>query len=52
MLQAISGSNLKQRVSVAMEKELVCIVCPIGCRLKITGETDNLQITGNKCKRE
>ncbi|MCP5514946.1 MAG: DUF1667 domain-containing protein [Spirochaetales bacterium] len=34
-----------------MERELVCIVCPIGCRLKITGEIDNLQVTGNKCKR-
>ena len=34
-----------------MEKELVCIVCPIGCRLKITGTPDNLEVTGNQCKR-
>jgi len=34
-----------------MEKELVCIVCPIGCRLKITGTPDNLTVTGNQCKR-
>ncbi len=34
-----------------MEKELVCIVCPIGCRLKINGTVENLEVTGNKCKR-
>ncbi len=34
-----------------MEKELVCIVCPIGCRLKITGENGNIEVTGNQCKR-
>ena len=31
-----------------MEKELTCIVCPRGCRLKID---DNLNVTGNFCPR-
>ena len=34
-----------------MEKNLVCIVCPIGCRLKITGTMDNPAIGGNKCEK-
>ena len=32
-------------------KELVCIVCPRGCRMQITEENGALQITGNGCKR-
>ena len=31
-----------------MEKELTCIVCPRGCRLKID---DDLNVTGNTCPR-
>ena len=31
-----------------MEKELTCIVCPRGCRLKID---ENLNVTGNSCPR-
>ena len=31
-------------------KELVCIVCPRGCRLQID-ETQDLRVTGNGCKR-
>jgi len=31
-----------------MEKELICIVCPNGCHLKID---DNLNVTGNICHR-
>ena len=36
-----------------IEKEYICIACPIGCRLKLTAEADGTQITvsGNKCKR-
>ena len=34
-----------------MEKNLVCIVCPIGCRMKITGTMDNLEVSGNICKK-
>lgn len=29
-------------------KELICIVCPKGCRLKVD---DNLNVTGNGCNR-
>ena len=37
-------------------RELTCIVCPIGCSLKIegtaeSGGTESLTITGNKCSR-
>lgn len=28
--------------------ELICIVCPRGCRLKVD---ENLKVTGNSCKR-
>ena len=35
-----------------MEKEFVCIRCPIGCMLKVTGQGDgNLNVTGNNCNR-
>lgn len=31
-----------------MKKEMICIVCPVGCHLEID---DNLKVTGNQCKR-
>lgn len=31
-------------------KELVCIVCPKGCRLRVDEEND-YQVTGNSCPR-
>lgn len=32
--------------------ELVCIVCPNGCRLSVNKDVDgNLTVSGNKCKR-
>ena len=34
-----------------MEKKLICIVCPVGCRLTVTGAEADLKITGNKCKK-
>ncbi|NLL91090.1 MAG: DUF1667 domain-containing protein [Ruminococcaceae bacterium] len=35
-----------------MEKELVCINCPLGCRLKVRVEGEEAkEITGNLCKR-
>ncbi|MCL2480702.1 MAG: DUF1667 domain-containing protein [Spirochaetaceae bacterium] len=34
-----------------MDKNLVCIVCPIGCRLKVTGTADDLNVSGNICKK-
>ena len=32
-----------------MEKELICIVCPKGCHLKV--DIENETVTGNTCKR-
>jgi len=34
-----------------LEKNLVCIVCPIGCRLKATGPVDDLKVSGNTCPK-
>ena len=33
-----------------MSKELICIVCPMGCHLEVDLEND-YQVTGNQCKR-
>ncbi len=32
-------------------REMVCIVCPNGCKLRVEGEGENLTVSGNKCKR-
>lgn len=32
-----------------MKKEMICIVCPVGCHLSI--DTDSLEVSGNKCPR-
>jgi len=34
-----------------MEKKLVCIVCPVGCRLTVTGAGDELLVSGESCKK-
>ena len=34
-----------------MENNLICIVCPVGCRLKVTGTASDLKIDGNICER-
>jgi len=34
-----------------MTKELICIVCPQGCRLTVSDESGELTVTGNTCKR-
>lgn len=31
--------------------EMVCIVCPNGCRLDVTQNGDEISVLGNKCKR-
>ncbi len=31
--------------------ELVCIVCPNGCRLSVKNNGDNVEVVGAKCKR-
>ena len=32
-------------------KQLVCIVCPNGCRLTVTEEGQGIHVTGNRCPR-
>ena len=32
-------------------RDLVCIVCPKGCRLRIEQTDDGLQVSGNHCAR-
>jgi len=34
-----------------MDRTLICIVCPMGCRLKVTGMLDDLKVEGNKCDK-
>ena len=34
-----------------MNKEIVCIVCPNGCTLKIEGKDGSFTVSGQKCKR-
>lgn len=34
-----------------MEKTLICIGCPQGCRLNVTVDGDNVDVRGYKCKR-
>ena len=33
------------------EKEIVCIVCPNGCRIRCTPNGSEYSFSGNKCKR-
>ena len=34
-----------------IEKKLICITCPIGCRLAVTGTLEELKVTGGKCRK-
>ncbi len=34
-----------------MKKELICIICPRGCRLAVDISNDNIEVSGNGCKR-
>lgn len=35
-----------------MKKEIICTVCPMGCRITVEGEGENItSVTGNICKR-
>jgi len=37
---------------VTTEKEITCIVCPIGCKILVRSEETRLEIlNGNKCKK-
>jgi CxxC motif-containing protein len=32
-------------------QEMICIVCPVGCRLKAEQTPDGVRVTGNTCQR-
>ncbi|WP_432662760.1 DUF1667 domain-containing protein [Wukongibacter baidiensis] len=32
-------------------KEMVCIVCPLGCRISVSKEESDYTVDGNKCPR-
>lgn len=36
-----------------MEKtrEMICIMCPMGCHLTVTQKGDDVNVTGNGCNR-
>lgn len=34
-----------------MIKELICIVCPVGCHLHVEETEQGYKVSGNKCKR-
>lgn len=34
-----------------MKKEMICIVCPIGCHLIVSQEGESMEVTGNTCPR-
>jgi CxxC motif-containing protein len=34
-----------------INRDLICVVCPVGCRLKISGTIEDMEVTGEKCKR-
>lgn len=31
--------------------EIICIVCPLGCRISVTGEVPDLKVAGQGCRR-
>lgn len=34
-----------------VEKEYICIICPVSCDLTLTDDGNNLSVSGNTCKR-
>ncbi len=39
---------------IMKEKEMICIVCPTGCRIKVTedsSQAEGFKVEGNKCPR-
>lgn len=34
-----------------MEKEMICIMCPMGCRLSVKKVNDDFEVKGNGCIR-
>lgn len=38
-------------IDLSIPREIVCIVCPNGCRIRCEGTEDGVRFTGQKCKR-
>jgi len=35
-----------------IDREIICIVCPTGCRIQVSGpDAAHLEVSGNECKR-
>ena len=35
-----------------IDMEIICIVCPTGCRVRVSGlDPEHLEVSGNECKR-
>lgn len=34
-----------------VEKEYICIICPVSCDLSLTDDNGDLSVSGNTCKR-
>lgn len=34
-----------------MNRDMICISCPVGCRLKVSGSLEALRVEGNRCAR-
>ncbi len=35
-----------------IERQIICIVCPTGCRIQVSGEDpEQLTVTGNECRK-
>ena len=32
-------------------REMTCIICPMGCQLRVTRDGENITVEGNTCKR-
>ena len=44
-------NDMMDRTKDMMDRTLICIACPIGCRLKVTGKIDDLKVEGHRCDR-
>ena len=36
---------------MVIDKSLICITCPMGCKLQVSGSVDDLQVSGDKCPK-
>jgi len=43
--------NPRDEANEAVEANLVCIACPIGCALRVRRDGGTVTVTGNQCKR-